>query len=585
LRPGANEDTELGLRVRGGRRSRAGRGRRRGLDGGDGRRPGPFLAELPAEGEGADFVEARDGLAADVVEFGDGQDDVAFQVVAEGSEAERGAAEAPELFPEAFLGERLAGGRGEGEAGFRPGHVAQGVAEHEGEGGSRAAVDFEIERAGLAGEIAGEGLLELAFEFRVAGLPNPVTGAHAREVDRTAEERERDLSARRTGGDDLENPATFLAFVGAPGVEDDAVAGLEGPLGAEPDALGPDPGHLSEVDAAFLAEAGVDEGLVVDAPEPPGVEAATERHLQFVGGRRSGRTRGGVRPAEAIQRGAVDAGDAGDVLGGLQAALDLERRDAGTDEFGEDLESGEVLGAEEVASVAEIEGLAVGDQFVRKPAGLGALAAVGGASAERFAGEALAGVGDAEGAVDEDFEGQGRSALAEGVPDSGDFGDGILAGEDHELAAQFAHELDPGRAGDRHLGRGVDGEVRGEPPDQAADADILHDGGVDAGGDDRAEVVFGLGKFGREDQRVESDVAPDTAAMEPGHQFRQVDLGEVVGSEPGVETGEPEIDRVGTVLDRGADAVPIARRGEEFGAAGGRGGNRGGRRTHVVRGG
>ena len=108
--------------------------------------------------------------------------------------------------------------------------------------------------------------------------------------------------------------------------------------------------------------------------------------------------------ADAVKGLAVDACDAGDVFGGFQAALDLERGDAGADEVGEDVETGEVLRTEEVAAVAEIDLLAVGDKVVGKPAGLGAFAAVGGAAAERLAGEALAGVGDAEGAVDEDLQ-------------------------------------------------------------------------------------------------------------------------------------------------------------------------------------
>ena len=64
--------------------------------------------------------------------------------------------------------------------------------------------------------------------------------------------------------------------------------------------------------------------------------------------------------------------------------------------------------AEEVAAVAEGDLDAVGDQIVGEAAGLGAFAAVGGAAAEGFAGEALAGIGDAEGTVDENFQRLGR---------------------------------------------------------------------------------------------------------------------------------------------------------------------------------
>ena len=50
--------------------------------------------------------------------------------------------------------------------------------------------------------------------------------------------------------------------------------------------------------------------------------------------------------------------------------------------------------------------LAVADDLVGHPAGLGALAAVGRPAAEGLAGQALAGVGDAEGPVDEDLDRQ-----------------------------------------------------------------------------------------------------------------------------------------------------------------------------------
>jgi hypothetical protein len=69
------------------------------------------------------------------------------------------------------------------------------------------------------------------------------------------------------------------------------------------------------------------------------------------------------------------------------------------------------LGAEQVAAVTEIDFLAVGDEVVRETAGLGAFAAVGGAAAEGFAGEALAGIRDAESAVDEDLQRHGRRRL------------------------------------------------------------------------------------------------------------------------------------------------------------------------------
>jgi hypothetical protein len=94
--------------------------------------------------------------------------------------------------------------------------------------------------------------------------------------------------------------------------------------------------------------------------------------------------------------------------GRFQPALDLERGDAGAHEVGQHVEAGEILRAEQVAAVAEVNLPAVGDEIVGQAAGLGAFAAVGGAAAERLAGEALAGIGHAERAVHENLQRQRR---------------------------------------------------------------------------------------------------------------------------------------------------------------------------------
>ncbi len=78
---------------------------------------------------------------------------------------------------------------------------------------------------------------------------------------------------------------------------------------------------------------------------------------------------------------------------------------------------------------------------------MGALAAVGAAAAEGFAGEALAGVGDAERAVDEDLDGHGG-----GVGDFADLGEAQFAGEHDALDAELADEFDAPGFGEGHLG-------------------------------------------------------------------------------------------------------------------------------------
>jgi hypothetical protein len=369
---------------------------------------------------------------------------------------------------------------------------------------------------------------------------------------------------------DLVNAAALFALGGIAGIEDDAVAGFERRGKRERDRFAADARDRAEEDAALGAEATVGELLVVDAAKPARVLTAGERHLEFVvrrvergsgGGFLCGGSvgSGGRGRAHFIEGLAIDARDAGDVFGGFEAALDFEGGDAGADEIGQDIEAGEVLRAKEVAAVTEINFLAVGDEIVREAASLGAFAAVGGAAAEGFAGEALARVGDAEGAVDKDLERQRRrGGLGLGCLDGLDLGDGIFAGEDDELRAEIAGEADAGGAGDRELRRGVDRKIGRERADESADPDVLDDGGIDTGGDDGAQVRFGVGQLGGEYERVERDVAADAAMVEKLHERGQIGLREIFRAHAGVETLEAEVDGIGAVFDGGAGAFPVA---------------------------
>ena len=65
-------------------------------------------------------------------------------------------------------------------------------------------------------------------------------------------------------------------------VEHNAVAGLERSLQFDKDFLAPDSSHLTEVNATFFAEPGMDQLLVVDAAEPAGVQPTGEGHLDFI---------------------------------------------------------------------------------------------------------------------------------------------------------------------------------------------------------------------------------------------------------------------------------------------------------------
>ena len=188
------------------------------------------------------------------------------------------------------------------------------------------------------------------------------------------------------------------------------------------------------------------------------------------------------------------------------------------------------------------------------------MAAVRAAAAERFAGEALAGVGDAQRAVDEHFELDRRLAA-----DRADFGDREFAGQHHALDAEFLGGADALAAGERHLRRSVDGEVRAHRAQQSNEAEVLHEHGIDAGFGELHDMLFDCFEFGGKDERVERDVAADAALVEKRHDLGQRVEMQIRGPGAGVESAfEAEVDGVGAVFHGGRYAQPIARGGQQL---------------------
>ncbi len=125
--------------------------------------------------------------------------------------------------------------------------------------------------------------------------------------------------------------------------------------------------------------------------------------------------------------------------------------------------------------------------------------------------------------MDEDFErhrGDGAEVGEFGGTDFLNFLEGTFACEHDEIRAQIAGELDAGSAGHGHLRRCVNREIGRETADKPADADVLYDRCVHAGGNDRAQIIFGIRQLRREDQRVECHVSAYPAAMEKLHELR-----------------------------------------------------------------
>jgi len=81
---------------------------------------------------------------------------------------------------------------------------------------------------------------------------------------------------------DFINPAALFLLLGMSCVEHNAVARLESSLQFDKHLLAPNVRHVAEENAAFFAEPGMDQFLVVDAAEPAGVKPAGKGHLHFI---------------------------------------------------------------------------------------------------------------------------------------------------------------------------------------------------------------------------------------------------------------------------------------------------------------
>ena len=106
--------------------------------------------------------------------------------------------------------------------------------------------------------------------------------------------------------------------------------------------------------------------------EPAGRKAARKRQLHLLDVAR--RELDGLPGDRAIDRLPVVTRDVGHVFGRLQPAFDLERADAGRDQLGHQIVGRQILRAEQILLLAQIDLLAVAHQFVGQSAGLGHIA-------------------------------------------------------------------------------------------------------------------------------------------------------------------------------------------------------------------
>ena len=150
------------------------------------------------------------------------------------------------------------------------------------------------------------------------------------------------------------------------------------------------------------------------------------------------------------------------------------------------------------------------------------------------------------------------------LADRPDVFEGVLARQYHPLHAESLHNARAGGIVHRHLRRAMDLELRIHPLNEPHDAEILHDGRIDAAVDALTEIGERLPQFLGLDQHIEREVDPCATGVGDGACLGELVQGELGALVAGVVHRRAEVDRVGAIGDRSTDRVECAGRGEEF---------------------
>jgi hypothetical protein len=140
-------------------------------------------------------LQFADELAAEAIEFAEGQEEISCQAILEAAEPEGGAAQPAQLPAQPLGGQGLFIRRGEGHRRVHAGNMAQFVAGNEGERRARQAVGFDMEGALEPRGVSLEALAQTPLQFRVAGLPELVACVDPAQVDVATAKAEQDRSS------------------------------------------------------------------------------------------------------------------------------------------------------------------------------------------------------------------------------------------------------------------------------------------------------------------------------------------------------------------------------------------------------
>ena len=264
-----------------------------------------------------------------------------------------------------------------------------------------------------------------------------------------------------------------------------------------------------------------------------------------------------------IEQFAVVVDRSGNIERRFFAAFNLERGHARLGEIVERVPAGEVFHGKQQAGAGGLGGRRIRRLAAEGiAAGIGAGAAIAGASTEQGGIEAQSRVGIAQGTVQEGFDFGWRLR-----GDGANFGQGELAGEGDALEAEAGGGADAFEVVQRHLGGSVQAQGGKMGAGETGDAKVLDNDGIDAALGAQRERANELGQFCVADQGVEGDVDPARVGqgMGVGDDFFEIGGGEVDSFGTGREAGQAGIDGVGAEGKGGIGGCFFARGGEQFG--------------------
>jgi len=248
---------------------------------------------------------------------------------------------------------------------------------------------------------------------------------------------------------------------------------------------------------------------------------------------------------DAIEFLPIEADGGRYVLGILLATFDLEGMDIGIDQFLQVFARIEVFHAEEEPVTRFIENL------VGLAAGIGAFASVAAAGVFRAAEEAEAAVTVAEAAVTEGFHFD-IEAFNGGLNPTKFLG-GKLARDDNALETKIDRGENAGEIVDRELRGGVKANRREILANEARDAEILNDHGMNADPLEFGELKAEAREFGFFQKDIESDEDLHAIAAREGRELSQILESEVFGASSSIELLETKIDGVSAGLKSGKE--------------------------------